>query len=209
MDDTSAPARQMRQLFALGALLLAVLANIGFLAGFLVFAGSLETHRSGPIVKTDAAAVLTGGTLRIREALHFLAFGKTGRLLISGVNPKTSTQALRQLVPSHSPLFTCCIDLGHEAADTAGNAREIASWVRQHNIRSLTVITSSYHMPRARLELQAALPPNIQLHSYPVFSASVPLKTWWRHYKTVRLLLREYVKYLAAAVKLGFVPGPG
>jgi uncharacterized SAM-binding protein YcdF (DUF218 family) len=202
MTMSTIPAIRTGRRIFIALLALALCAHIVFFAGFLFFVGSLDTKRSGPLVKSDAAAVLTGGTLRIREALHFLAFGKTGRLLISGVNPATSAQTLRRLIPSHSPLFTCCIDLGHEAADTSGNAREIAAWVRRHNIRSLTVITSSYHMPRALLELRAVLP-DIRLIPYPVFSATVPLDKWWRHYKTTRLLFREYVKYLAARIKTG------
>jgi len=55
-------------------------------------------------------------------------------------------------------MFDCCIDLGFTAADTVGNARETAEWARSLGYRSLILVTADYHMPRAMLELKAAMP---------------------------------------------------
>ena len=66
---------------------------------------------------------------------------------------------LAKMLPVSRDLFDCCVDLGYQALDTAGNARETRDWAREHNItRSLIVVTSNYHMPRALAELSAALP---------------------------------------------------
>lgn len=63
----------------------------------------------------------------------------------------------------HAPpgLFACCIDLGSEAVDTRSNAGETATWVHTHDYRSIRLVTSDWHMARARMELHAALGPGI------------------------------------------------
>ena len=48
--------------------------------------------------------------------------------------------------------------LGFAALDTRGNARVTAEWVAQRKVRSLRLVTSDWHMRRAALELENALP---------------------------------------------------
>jgi uncharacterized SAM-binding protein YcdF (DUF218 family) len=60
-------------------------------------------------------------------------------------------------------LFECCIDLGHEAVDTRSNAEETVAWVRQHHYRSIRIVTSDWHLARARLELAHALGSDVAL----------------------------------------------
>ena len=55
-------------------------------------------------------------------------------------------------------MFDCCVDLGFTAANTLGNARETAEWARAKGYSALILVTADYHMPRARLELRAAMP---------------------------------------------------
>jgi uncharacterized SAM-binding protein YcdF (DUF218 family) len=50
-------------------------------------------------------------------------------------------------------LFGCCVDLGREAVDTRSNADETADWLRDHHYRSVRLVTSNWHLPRARMEL--------------------------------------------------------
>src|SRR3546814_9566295 len=38
-------------------------------------------------------------------------------------------------------LFECCVDLGFEAADTAGNALETAGWLNAHGYKSIRLVT--------------------------------------------------------------------
>jgi uncharacterized SAM-binding protein YcdF (DUF218 family) len=80
--------------------------------------------------------------------------------------------------------------------------------------RSLTVVTSDYHMPRAMLELRAVLrPPATTLQTYAVPTAALKTRHWWRSPGAVRLLVVEYSKYLAilgreAVLGLGPRPAP-
>ncbi|MEJ0070861.1 MAG: 1-acyl-sn-glycerol-3-phosphate acyltransferase [Pseudomonadota bacterium] len=56
------------------------------------------------------------------------------------------------------------------ADDTIGNAAETAEFVHSHAIASLRLVTASYHMPRALLELRRALP-EVRIVEHPVFPA--------------------------------------
>jgi len=85
--------------------------------------------------------------------------------------------------------------------NTEGNAIETASWAKKHGFTSLLVVTSAYHLPRARVELQGALP-KVDLIAYPVYSAGLDLKSWYRHPATIQLLMREYVKYTLASLRI-------
>jgi hypothetical protein len=77
--------------------------------------------------------VLTGGYQRIDQALALLETVRR-RLLISGVNPSTSSAALRRATGTKSATFDCCVDIGYEALDTIGNANETAEWIRQNTM---------------------------------------------------------------------------
>jgi hypothetical protein len=54
--------------------------------------------------------------------------------------------------------MSCCVTLGFAALDTRGNARETSEWVAAGKVRSLRLVTSDWHMRRAALELENALP---------------------------------------------------
>lgn len=167
-------------------------------AGFLDFAESARSFRHRPMVATDGIVVLTGGTGRVAAGFDLLRHASANRLLISGVHAQVG---IADLAPSADGDVSCCVDLGYAADDTVGNAREAAGWAHGHGYRSLTLVTSSYHMPRALLEFRSALGADVAIEPYPVDSATVHLDEWWRWPGTVRLLAREYGKYLLALAR--------
>src|SRR3546814_1477416 len=69
---------------------------------------------------------------------------------------------------SSNGLFDCCVDLGREAVDTRSNADETVRWVNKRGYRSLRLVTSAWHMPRARLELAERLDDDVEIVSYAV-----------------------------------------
>ena len=130
--------------FVFDLLLLAVALTV---IGFFIFADQPEPRAANGI------AVLTGGVAHIDEAMKLLAQGKAKRLLITGVNRTTSTEALKQLASEGDQLFACCVDIDKEARNTIDNATETSQWVAQCHYNSIIVVTSNYHMPRALAEL--------------------------------------------------------
>lgn len=123
--------------------------------GFVLFVTLLP----GPLgdVKTDGVVVLTGAPGRIDHGIALMRAHDAKRMLISGVAPEVRPDDLAAEYDSPAALFDCCIDLGHEAVDTRSNAEETAAWVHQHGYKSVRLVTSDWHLPRARMELANAL----------------------------------------------------
>lgn len=195
------PRRTLLRRLATLLVLLAGLATVAAGAGFLAFTAQIAPREPAAVKPADAIVVLTGGASRIVDAVGLLADGRGRRLLITGVNPTTSPDEMRRALPEGERLMGCCIDLGHKALNTRGNALEAAEWARDRAFRSLVVVTSAWHMPRAMMELGRALP-DVELVAYPVVSDRMQADGWWKQPATVRLLLKEYAKYLMAAVKI-------
>jgi uncharacterized SAM-binding protein YcdF (DUF218 family) len=117
-------------------------------------------------------------------------------LLISGVNRHTTREEVRRAARAVAgPLYECCVDLGFEAIDTLGNARETAEWARARGYDRLILVTADYHMPRAMLELRGAMP-QVKLTPYPVATEDVDARAWWKLSQGRRLMIMEYDKYL-------------
>ncbi|HEY9521364.1 MAG TPA: YdcF family protein [Methyloceanibacter sp.] len=184
--------------FIFDLILLAVVLTV---IGFFIFTGNLQ--RSQPEPRTaDGIAVLTGGVARIDEAMKLLTQQKAKRLLITGVNRTTSTEALKQLASQGDQLFSCCVDIDKEARNTIDNATETSQWVARNHYTSIIVVTSNYHMPRALAEL-ARVMPGVTLIPYSVIDNNVHLDRWWTYPGTTKLLISEYLKYLPALGRLG------
>jgi uncharacterized SAM-binding protein YcdF (DUF218 family) len=172
--------------------------------GFLRFADTVTKLRPPFPLAADGIVVLTGGTDRIAGAVELMASGKARRLLVSGVHPGTSDASIRRLGDADPALMACCIDLDRRAANTVGNAIETAKWTRRNGFLSLIVVTSAYHMPRAMLELGAAMP-GIRLIPYPITSVDLSIDRWGSHRGVPVLLVEEYVKYAATRLRLALV----
>lgn len=180
-----------------GAILLLVMLIIGF----IVFANSVDRKRHEPTHAADGITVLTGGVSRIDEAMRLLTQGKAKRVLITGVNRGTTMEQLKKLASQGDQYFACCVDIDKKARNTIDNATETAHWVTLHEYRSVIVVTSNYHMPRALAELARAMP-GVALVPYPVVDNNVHVERWWHFPGTTRLLMSEYLKYLPALGRL-------
>lgn len=193
--------RQKR--FGLRILFVAVIGALmaGALGQFAWFAHTIASAEVPDTANADAIVVLTGGQARVNEAVRLLEEGRANRLLISGVHPGTTRQQLAAVTSSSMPLEEASVDLDRVALNTAGNALETAHWVRKNGFSSLLVVTSAYHLPRAKAELSGALP-DVDLIAYPVFSTELNLDRWYREPTTMRLLMREYVKYIVARLRI-------
>jgi uncharacterized SAM-binding protein YcdF (DUF218 family) len=184
-----------------------IVAFAALTAGFLWFAFHVATEEAPFYGAADGIVALTGGPSRIPDAVELLALGRGRRLLITGVGPTTNTAELIRLAPDHQRWFGCCIDLDYMAANTVGNAVEIRRWVRERGFRSLVVVTSGYHMPRAMLEISHRLP-DITLIPFPVVAEQHRSEPWWCHPGMAKVLVFEYLKYIVAAARIGFSSAP-
>lgn len=173
-----------------------------FLLGFAGFALSLPREEFAVPMQAEGVVALTGGSDRVLDAATLLASGQARRLLITGVNRATRSAVIAKILPVSRQLFDCCVDLGYQALDTAGNAKETREWARQHNItRTLIVVTSNYHMPRALVEISAALP-DVELFPFPVVSEHIDVADWASDLRVARFIGKEYVKYLGSLLRI-------
>lgn len=164
--------------------LLALAWALGFAAFMLLLAAPTEGGR------TDAVVVPTGGAGRIDRGLVLLERRQARRVLITGVAPGVRKVDLVEAY-GRAPLVGCCVDLGPEAVDTRSNAEETAAWVRARGYRSVRLVTSDWHMARARMELGAALDPEVR-----IVRDGVPSE------QRLGLLVNEYNKLLLRRVAL-------
>lgn len=157
--------------------------------------------------RVDAIVVLTGGSRRLEAGAMLLRDAYAPVLFVSGVHPRVGRAGIRSLISSEDTglddaQVTCCVVLGYGATDTIGNARETADWMALGGRRSLILVTSNYHMPRARLEFEHALPES-EIREYPVIPEDVRLDAWWRYPGTFGLLAGEWTKHLFARLRIG------
>ena len=176
-----------------------------WLGGLAWFGGLLPRESNADPSPTDAIVVLTGGSQRVDNGLTLLAEGKAKKLFISGVYRGTDVKALLRVSNQQQKWLTCCIELGHAADNTRGNAAETAAWMRAEHFHSLRLVTASYHMPRSLLEFSHAMP-GIRIVANPVFPKSGH-GAWWLEPHTAALILAEYMKYVFALIRLELV-GP-
>lgn len=164
-----------------------------WLIGFVLFVGLLP--RPAGAEASDGIIVLTGGPGRIERGLALLGQGRARKMLVSGVDMTVKPRefAAQYRVPPR--ILACCVELGQEAVDTRSNGAESADWVKRNRYRSVRLVTTDWHMRRARLELDQALPANIAIRPDAV-----------RSEPNLTVLLKEYHKYLLrrAAVLFGF-----
>jgi len=169
--------------------------------GFVAFLSKLQFEERAPERQADGIVVLTGGSSRVSDAMELLAAGYGKRLLISGVHPTIAAADISRSLQESNALFRCCVDLDHSAVNTRSNAAETRRWVHERGFTSLIVVTSNYHMPRAILELSHAMP-DVTLIPFAVIGDKWRDEPWWASGATLRLLLSEYVKYVAAELRV-------
>ena len=135
----------------------ASLVALVYLLGFILFALTLGRPAPADAAATEAAVVLTGGPGRIEHAVEVLKDGKAKRLLIAGADPAVTKADLARRLGGSRRIVACCVDLGSESVDTRSNAEEAGRWLAAHRFNSVLLITSDWHMRRARYEFDKVL----------------------------------------------------
>jgi uncharacterized SAM-binding protein YcdF (DUF218 family) len=173
-------------------------------AGFLWFIGRVPEAEVPLRGGADGIVALAGGASRVVDAIELLAAGRGKRLLISGANRATNSKEISRLNPEFAPWVRCCVDFDW-SVNTLGNAIETGRWAQSRGFRSLIVVTSNYHMPRALAEIAHQLP-DVALVPYPVVTDRQRAEPWWTEAATARRMFSEYVKYTFARLRMVLIP---
>lgn len=179
-----------------------------WLAGLFWFVETIPSQQdTAPSAEiTDCIVVLTGGSDRVAKGFELLLAGKASQLFISGVGEGVTLDNLIQANGGSAAqqkqlhAVQSSITLGRRAPDTRSNSQETRDWINQKHFASMRLVTSNYHMPRALKEFTRRLP-NIKIIQEPVIQNDFQHKHWWRHASSLRLVISEYLKFIA--VRLG------
>ena len=201
-----AAARWLLRRLGRSAIAICAIAALSLAAGFALFLWRLPTDEIVLHRDADGIVVLTGGASRISDAIELLAAGRGKRLLISGLNRATTSGEISRLNPDYGGMLNCCVDFDR-SLNTLGNAIETKHWAESRGFRSLIVVTSSYHMPRAIAEIAHQLP-DVALLPFPVVADKLHAEPWWTHGTTMKLMLSEYLKYVVARMRIRLDPAP-
>src|SRR5262245_60077922 len=120
--------------------------------GFALFGVTLGKPAPDSAAKTDGIVVITGGSGRIEHGVDILADGHGKRLLVAGADPAVTKADIVRRLGGKRRLVQCCLDLGSESVDTRSNAEETKRWLERRQYKSVRLITSDWHMRRARYE---------------------------------------------------------
>lgn len=120
--------------------------------GFALFGVSLGKPAQANVTNTEGIVVITGGSGRIEYGVEKLREGKAKRMLIAGTDPAVTKADLVRRLGGNQQLVQCCVDLGSESVDTRSNAEETRRWLDRKGYRSVRLVTSDWHMRRARYE---------------------------------------------------------
>jgi uncharacterized SAM-binding protein YcdF (DUF218 family) len=178
---------------------LLTLAALAWIGGFFWYLGQIPTppgpQTGNPVISTDAIVVLTGGSERVAAGVALLRAGLAERLLVTGVYPETRLVDILEPMDATAADVACCVDLGHAAQDTPGNARETARWMEKQQFGSLRLVTGNYHMPRSLAEFRDAMP-DVTIVAHPVFPDGFVRDDWWHEPASAALIASEFVKHL-------------
>ncbi len=187
-QDIKAAATPRRRAGRLVALVLVVVALAAGALPHYIVRGTTEAPRGG----ADAIFVLTGGENRIAEGFRAWREGKGRDLFILGAGRDAT---LGQVLPGHptlGPAERGRVRLEGWSRNTFENAISAKSFVMMNGYRSVLLVTSDYHVPRALRAFLTVLPPNVAVSVLPVRSAG----RWGAATpRTLRLFLVEGWKY--------------
>jgi uncharacterized SAM-binding protein YcdF (DUF218 family) len=179
-----------------------------FIIGFAAFTSVITHMVQGETVATaDSIVVLTGGTDRLKPAIELLKNGSGKKLLISGVNPETTKKDIIRAYNIAPDLAACCLDLDQIAANTIGNATQSTKWLRANGFKSVILVTSNYHMPRAEKELHR-LAGTVKITQFPLVNSDLRNWKWLEQPDAFRLILTEYLKYILTSARHFIAPTP-
>ena len=194
--------KQPKQSYFAPRLLLLV---IFWLIGFFWFIEQVPTEPVKANDKLDGVVVLTGGKGRLDEGIQILAQGKASKMLISGVDTRTSLDDL--LVNLDPKLIESAknhrraITLGYLAQDTKGNAAETAMWAELQGIKSFYLVTGNYHILRSLQEFRHSMP-ELSIQPIPYIADTIMLDRLLKFPGSLLFLMTEYCKFLALQIHI-------
>lgn len=163
-------------------------------------------------IEERGIVVPTGSGGRIEAGVQLMLTGQAERLLISGIGKNVNKTDIIKIVIKDdqskagelSTLLKCCVDLGPDANNTKDNAVEALAWAKKYNFKTIILVTSDFHLPRATKIFKEGLP-DYDVIPYSVSTPWLALdeknrSSWWHSLKRMSILSAEMLKYWLAII---------
>ena len=168
------------------------------LSHFIFFFFLVKNFKSDytTIKSIDSIVVLTGDKFRISKGMEILSNGIGEKLLLSGVNKNIKLTNIKNEFPKYKNFFDCCVEIENISSNTFENSRETFLWLEKNKYDSVLIVSSDYHMPRAKLEFEKFL--NTKNTYYHPVNSNNNLMAIGK----IKKLFLEYVKYMRTYISL-------
>lgn len=181
-----------------------ILGLLSFLAiwsgGLLYFIFNYNQEETPTDIRVDGIVVFTGSSGRINEGINLLEKDKSKFMLVTGVN-KSSLINTENWIKSKTSMYSCCIELETKAKNTVGNAKETIKWVNKYNLKSIRLVTSSYHILRSEIELKKIAPENLIIIKHPIRDSTEKI-SFQNLVSYLMLISIEYSKFIISLIVL-------
>ena len=181
-----------------------ILGLLSFLAiwsgGLLYFIFNYNQEETPTDIRVDGIVVFTGSSGRINEGINLLEKDKSKFMLVTGVN-KSSLINTENWIKSKTSMYSCCIELETKAINTVGNAKETIKWVNKYNLKSIRLVTSSYHILRSEIELKKIAPESLIIIKHPIRDSTEKI-SFQNLVSYLMLISIEYSKFIISLIVL-------
>lgn len=174
--------------FFRGFLAILIIGAAGFFVELLYFSSLVS--KNNPFQAADTIIILNGDSERIKKGYDLVKESHTGFVIISPAD----ASMIKAYEKQYEPLMTEYI-LENNARTTFENAYFISKIISEYRLRSLTFVTSDYHMPRSYLLLRLMLlGKGVSIQRITVKSTYLADSSWWRSEKALKITYNEMVK---------------
>jgi uncharacterized SAM-binding protein YcdF (DUF218 family) len=163
------------------------------LVAALFFEFAVSTREYRPVgAGADAIVVLTGGRGRTDEGLALLRKGRSKLLILSGVHQDADLDSI--FLKRVNNVEREKIVLEKRSRSTFENALEVRKLMKERGFASMVLITSGYHIKRARYTFTKVMPEGFRIDAYSVSTPNFDERRWWEG-GSLGLIAAEFVKY--------------
>lgn len=152
--------------------------------------------------QADAIVVISGGGMeRIEKGITLLKDDYASYLVLSGAayDDGTSNAASMRLFALQSGVPDEQILLDEDSLNTYENAFDVEKILKEHNLKKIILVTSSYHQRRAYNTFKYVLGDENEIINVPAKPDFWDASLWWKNDKSKHLVLTEIVKILYSA----------
>jgi uncharacterized SAM-binding protein YcdF (DUF218 family) len=130
------------------------------------------TYDDDPAVRADAVIVLSGSKKRLPVALELMRRGVAPTLVVSYGLERRNPAAVR-VCTTKQPFAVACPK--PEPFSTRGEARLIARLAAERGWRSVVVVTSRFHLRRARMLIERCYGGRLAMVGAPIEARRLPV----------------------------------